>query len=349
LMPVSALSKYSFEPLGCFVQSLGADMRRREFITLIGGAAAWPLAARAQQPAMSVIGLLTATNLNFDQIQAIRKGLNEGGYFEGRNLAIISRSADGQFDRLPMLAADLVDSKVSVILAVGGPVPARAAKAATSTIPVVFAYGGDPVSDNLVTSFNRPGGNVTGVTFIGTILTTKKLELLREIAPDVTDIGLLVNPTGTLAKIQIKDMGEAVQRLGLRLHVANVSSQGEIDAAFAALNQLKVGALLVGTDPIFAAYRDQHIALTARYKIPAIYNIREYCEAGGLMSYGASLANTWSQAGIYVARILKGEKPADLPVVQPTKFELVINLKTAKAIGLTVPSSLLARADEVIE
>jgi putative tryptophan/tyrosine transport system substrate-binding protein len=326
-------------------------MRRREFITLLGVAAAvWPLAARAQQQqAMSVIGLLTATNLNFDQIQAIQKGLNERGYFEGRNLAIIYRSADGQFDRLPMLAADLVGSKASVILAVGGPVPARAAKASTSTIPIVFAYGGDPVSDGLVASFNRPGGNVTGVTFIGTTLTTKKLELLREIAPDVTDIGLLVNPTGTLAKIQIKDMGEAVQRLGLRLHVANVSSQGEIDAAFAALNQLKVGALLVGTDPIFAAYRDQHIALTARYKIPAIYNIREYCEAGGLMSYGASLANTWSQAGIYVARILKGEKPADLPVVQPTKFELVINLKTAKAIGLTVPSSLLARADEVIE
>jgi putative ABC transport system substrate-binding protein len=325
-------------------------MRRREFITLLSGAAAaWPLAARAQQPAMSVIGLLTAINLSFYQIQAIRKGLNEGGYFEGRNLAIIYRSADGQFDRLPMLAADLVGSTASVILAVGGPVPARAAKAATSTIPIVFAYGGDPVSDGLVASFNRPGGNVTGATFIGTTLTAKKLELLREIAPQVTDIGLFVNPTGTIAKIQIKDMGEAVQRLGLRLHVANVSSQGEIDTAFAALSQLKVGALVVGTDPIFATYNGQLISLAARYKIPAIYNIREYCEAGGLMSYGANLADTWSQAGIYVARILKGEKPADLPVVQPTKFELAINVKTAKAMGLTVPPQLLSRADQVIE
>jgi putative ABC transport system substrate-binding protein len=325
-------------------------MRRREFITLLGSTAvAWPLTARAQQPAMSVIGLLTATNLNFDQIQAIQKGLNEGGYFEGRNLAIIYRSADGQFDRLPMLAAGLVGSKASVVLAVGGPVPARAAKAATSTIPIVFAYGGDPVSDGLVASFNRPGGNVTGVTFIGTTLTTKKLELLREIAPQVTDIDLFVNPTGTLAKIQTKDMDEAVQKLGLRLHVANVSSPGELDAAFATISQLKVGALLVGTDPIFANLRDQLIALTARYKIPAIYNLRGYCEAGGLMSYGASIVDTWSQAGLYVARILKGEKPADLPVVQPTKFELVINLKTAKALGLTMPPQIVARADEVIE
>ncbi|MFZ1950966.1 MAG: ABC transporter substrate-binding protein [Pseudolabrys sp.] len=213
----------------------------------------------------------------------------------------------------------------------------------------MFAYGGDPVSDGLVASFNRPGGNVTGAIFIGTTLTAKKLELLREIAPQVTDIGLFVNPTGTIAKIQIKDMGEAVQRLGLRLHVANVSSQGEIDTAFAALSQLKVGALVVGTDPIFATYNGQLISLAARYKIPAIYNIREYCEAGGLMSYGANLADTWSQAGIYVARILKGEKPADLPVVQPTKFELAINVKTAKAMGLTVPPQLLSRADQVIE
>jgi putative ABC transport system substrate-binding protein len=213
----------------------------------------------------------------------------------------------------------------------------------------VFAYGGDPVSDGLVASFNRPGGNVTGVTFIGTTLTAKKLELLREIAPQVTDIGLFVNPTGTLAKIQIQDMGEAVQRLGLRLHVANVSSQGDIDAAFVVLNQMNVGALVLGTDPIFGTYRDQLIALTARYKIPAIYNLREYCEAGGLMSYGASLANTWSQASIYVARILKGEKPVDLPVVQPTKFELVINVKTAKALGMILPESFLLRADKVIE
>jgi putative ABC transport system substrate-binding protein len=298
---------------------------------------------------MSVIGLLTATNINFYQMQAIQKGLKEGGYFEGRNLAIIYRSADGQFDRLPMLATDLVGSKASVILAVGGPVPARTAKAVTDTIPIVFAYGGDPVSDGLVVSFNRPGGNVTGVTFIGTTLTAKKLELLREIAPQATDIGLFVNPTGTLAKMEIKDMDEAVQRLGLRLHVSNVGSESEIDAAFAVLSQLKVGALVVGTDPIFAAFRGQVIALAARYKIPTIYNIREYCESGGLMSYGASIVNTWSQAGVYVTRILKGEKPADLPVVQPTKFELVVNVRTAKAIGLTIPTQLLARADEVID
>ena len=324
-------------------------MKRREFIAALCGAAAWPVVARAQQRAMSVIGLLTARNLDFLELKAIQKGLNEGGYDEGRNLAIIYRSADGQFDRLPTLATDLVERKVSVILAIGSPVPARAAKAATSTIPIVFSYGGDPVSDNLVASLNRPGGNVTGVTFIGTTITTKKLELLREIAPEVTDFGLLVNPTGTLAQIQIKDVREAIQVLGQRLHVANVSSGGEIEGAFTAMSKLKVGALLVGTDPIFPLYRDQLIALAARYKIPTIYNNGEYCKVGGLISYGASIYNTWSQAGGYVARILKGDKPADLPVMQPTKFELAINLKTAKALGLTVPPTLLARADEVIE
>jgi ABC-type uncharacterized transport system substrate-binding protein len=325
-------------------------MRRREFITLLGGVAAgWPLVTRAQQPAMSVIGLLAATGVPTWQLKSIQRGLNEGGYVEGRNLAIMYRSADGQFGRLPMLATELVDSKVAVIFAVGGPIPARAAKAANSTIPIVFAYGGDPVGDGLVASLNRPGANVTGVTFIATSLTTKKLELLREIAPGVTDIGLLVNRAGTLAEFQIKDVSEAVERLGLRLHIANVSSEGEIDAAFTALSQLKVGALVVGTDPIFAFYLNQLTAAAARYKIPAIYNIPEYCEAGGLMSYGARFTDALHQAGKYVARILKGEKPADLPVMQPTKIELVINLKTAKAMGLIVPPQLLARADEVIE
>jgi putative ABC transport system substrate-binding protein len=264
-------------------------------------------------------------------------------------LAIVYRSANGKFDRLAELATDLVDRQVSVILAIGGPIPARAAKATTSTIPIVFAYGGDPVSDKLVTSLNRPSGNATGITFIGTTLTTKKLELLREIAPGATDIGLLVNPTGTLAEMQIKAVKEAIQRLGQRLHVANVSSGDEIDAALATLSQSKTGALLVGTDPLFGSEAHQLTALAARYKIPAIYNLREYCEAGGLMSYGANRLDTWRQAGVYVGRILKGEKPANLPVLQPTKFELVINLKTAKALGLTVPPTLLARADEVIE
>jgi len=325
-------------------------MNRREFITLLGGAAAaWPLAARAQQPAMPFVGLLAAGTVPNWQFRSIQKGLNEGGYIEGRNLAIMYRSAGGEFELLSSLADDLVASKVAAILAVGGPVPARAAKAATSTIPIVFAYGGDPVRDNLVASLNRPGGNVTGVTFIGTTLTTKKLELLQEVVPGITDIGLLVNPTGTLADVQIKDMKEAVEGLSRRLQVANVSSESEIDAAFAVLSQSKVGALVIGTDPIFALYRGQIIALAARYKIPAIYNIREYCEVGGLMSYGASLTDTWRQAAIYVSRVLKGERPANLPVLQPTKFELVINLKTAKALGLDVPTTVLARADEVIE
>jgi putative tryptophan/tyrosine transport system substrate-binding protein len=244
------------------------------------------------------------------------------------------------------LAADLVASKVSVILAVGSPVPARAAKAATATIPIVFAYSGDPIIDGLVASFNRPGENATGVTFIGATLTAKKLELLREITPAARDIGLLVNPIGTMAEIQIKELKEAAEQLGQRVHVLNVSNQSEIDAAFATM---KVDALLSGADPIFAVHRAQIVALAARYKIPAIYTIREYCEIGGLMSYGASLSNSWSQAGIYVTRILKGEKPADLPVMQPSKFELVINLKTAKALGLTISPSLIARADEVIE
>jgi putative tryptophan/tyrosine transport system substrate-binding protein len=324
-------------------------MNRSAFITLLSGVAAWPLAARAQQPAVPFVGLLAAGTVPNWQFRSIQKGLNEGGYIEGRNLAIMYRSAGGEFELLSSLADDLVASKVAAILAVGGPVPARAAKAVTSTIPIVFAYGGDPVRDNLVASLNRPGGNVTGVTFIGTTLTTKKLELLQEVVPGITDIGLLVNPTGTLADVQIKDMKEAVEGLSRRLQVANVSSESEIDAAFAALSQSKVGALVIGTDPIFALYRGQIIALAARYKIPAIYNIREYCEVGGLMSYGASLTDTWRQAAIYVSRVLKGEKPANLPVLQPTKFELVINLKTAKALGITVPPTLLATADEVIE
>jgi putative ABC transport system substrate-binding protein len=323
-------------------------MRRRDFIQGIAVSSAWPVAARAQQ-IMPVVGLLAATSVLFWQSKSIQKGLNEGGYVEGRNLAIMYRSADGQLDRLPALAADLVDSKVSVIFAVGGPIPARAAKAATSTIPIVFVYGGDPVNDKLVASLNSPGGNVTGVTFIGTTLTTKKLELLREVTPGVTDIGLLVNPASTMAELQIKDVAEVAQRSGLRLHVANISSETEVDTAFADLAQSKVGALVVGTDPIFAFVQRQLTAMAARYRIPTIYNIREYCEVGGLMSYGASFTDALRQGGTYVARIIKGEKPLDLPVLQPTKFELVINLKAAKAMGLAVPAQLLARADEVID
>jgi putative ABC transport system substrate-binding protein len=324
-------------------------MKRREFITLLGGVAAWPLAAQAQQPALPVVGLLTAAERDDDHLKPILQGLSEEGYVGGRNVTLIYRSADNQFNQLPALAADLVGRQVSVILAIGSPVPARTAMAATKTIPIVFAYGGDPVSDKLVASFNRPGGNVTGATFIGITVTAKRLELLREIAPRVTDVALLVNPDSTLAEIQIRDLGAAAHILGQRLHVVNAGSKGEIDAAFAAISQLKVGALFVGTDPIFNVHRNQLAALAARYKIPAIYANRDYSVAGGLMSYGGSRADAWHQAGIYAGRILKGEKPADLPVTQPTKFELVINLKAAKALGIKVPPTLLTSADEVIE
>jgi putative ABC transport system substrate-binding protein len=298
---------------------------------------------------MPVIGLLTATPQRDDQLRALQQGLSEGGYVEGRNLAIIYRSADNQYDRLPALAVDLVARQVSVILALGSPVPARAAMAATKTIPIVFAYGGDPVSDNLVASFNRPGGNITGVTMLAATLAAKLLELLREIVPQVTDVALLVDPKSTLAEIQIKDARAAAHILGQRLHVVNASSEKEIDAAFAAINQMKAGALLVGVSPVFNLLRDQLAALAARYKIPTMYPNRDYPMAGGLMSYGASMKDTWRQAGVYVSRILKGAKPADFPVVQPTKFELVINLKTAKMLGLAIPDKMMALADEVIE
>jgi putative ABC transport system substrate-binding protein len=321
-------------------------MRRREFIGLLGSVAAWPSATRAQQHAMSVIGLLSPTNLPPEQLGHLNKGLNDGGYFEGRNLAIIYRTADGQFDRLPALAADLVERNVSVILAVGSPVPARVAKAATAKVPIVFAYGGDPASDGLVASFNRPGANVTGVTFIGTSLTAKKLELVREIVPAAADVALLVNSTGTIAEVQIREAKEAAQKLGQRIQVADAGTQGEIDKVFATM---KFDALVVGLDPIFATRRTQIISLAARNRIPTVYGVREYCDLGGLASYGASLSKSWAQAGLYVARILKGEKPADLPVMQPSTFELVINLKTAKALGLSISRSLISRADDVIE
>ena len=264
-------------------------------------------------------------------------------------MAIIYWSADVNLIACQRWRMIWSTSKVSVILAIGGPVPARAAKATTGQNSNRICVRRRSVSDSLVAGLQSTWRKCHRRNFIGTALTTKKLEPLREIAPGVMDIGLLVNPAGTLAEIQIKDAKEAIQRLGQRLHVANVSGGGEIDAAFSTMRQLKVGALLVSADPIFATHRDQLTALAARYKIPAMYNTREYCEAGGLMSYGASILHTWSQAGVYVARILKGEKPAYLPVMQPTKFELVINLKTARALGLTVPPALLTRADEVIE
>jgi putative tryptophan/tyrosine transport system substrate-binding protein len=325
-------------------------MKRRDFVTLAGAAAAWPIAGWAQSATVPVIGVLSATNQPDFLVDAFHKGLAEAGYVEGRNLAIVSRSAEDNFDRLAALAADLVGRHVAVIFATGAPVPARAAKALTDTIPIVFAYGGDPVSDNLVSNFNRPGGNVTGATFIGAALSAKRLELLGEILPRLTDVALLVNPKGTLAEIQIRDAEAATQRKGQRLHVVNASSESEIDKAFAAIVQSKVNALMVATDPIFGiALGDRIIALAERHKIPAMYPSPSSSRAGGLIGYGANVADAWRQAGVYVGRILKGEKAADLPIIQPTRFELVVNLKTAKALGLAIPESFLLRADEVIE
>jgi len=325
-------------------------MIRREFLTLLGGAVvAWPLAARAQQ-ATQVVGLLTAINLPDWATNAIRAGLGETGYAEGRNLAIIARSAEGHFDRLPALAADLVNRNVAVILATSSPVPARAAKAATTTIPVVFAYGGDPVADGLVDSLNRPGGNVTGATFISVALIAKRMEMLHQLVPEVRDVALLVNPRGTLAEQQIAEARAAAQNLGQNLHVINTTSEAELDAAFVNMIQLKLGAFVVSTDPFFGFFaRDRLAALSRRYKIPGMYNGSDEIVSGGLISYGPTKADTWRQAAIYVGRILKGEKPPDLPVMQPAKFEMVINLKTARELGLTIPPTLLGLADEVIE
>ena len=327
-------------------------MKRREFIRLVGvAAAAWPAAVLAQQSgSMPVIGLLTVAKLPDWASNGFREGLGEAGFTEGRNLSIIVRSAEGQFDRLPALAADLAGSEVKVILATGSPVPARAAKAATTTIPIVFAYGGDPIADGLVDSLNRPGGNVTGATFIGSELLAKRMELLKQIVPDATDIALLVNPKGTLAERQVRDGTVAAQTLGQHLHVLNTSTLDDIDAAFATMSQLKIGAFIVSTDPFFGFVgRDRLLMQAQSRKIPGIYNSGAEVGAAGLASYGPKLPDTWRQAGLYVGRILKGEKPAELPVIQPTRFELVINLKTAKELGLSISPTLLGLADEVIE
>lgn len=323
-------------------------MKRREFFALVGLSAAWPGVLRAQQ--QPTLGLLSSSEMADSFMRAFREGLGQGGYVEGRNLTVIYSSAENQFDRLPTLAAELVKSQVSVIFATGSPVPARAAKAATPTIPIVFAYGGDPVADGLVASFNLPGGNVTGATFIGTALTSKRMGLMREILPHVTDVALLVNPKGTLAEVQINEAKAAAQALGLTLHVVNALGESEFDEAFATMSRLKVGAFFPSTDPLFGlSGRGLHITLAYRYGIPAICNGRVDAVLGGLVSYGPDLPDTWRQAGVYVGRILKGETPSKLPVVQPTRFELVINLKTAKQFGIDIPPMLLARADEVIE
>jgi putative tryptophan/tyrosine transport system substrate-binding protein len=326
---------------------------RREFITLLGGAAAaWPLASRAQQPAMPVIGFLSSGSPDSDALRlaAFRRGLNETGYFEKRNVAIEYRGMQGHYDLLPALVADFVHRPVSVIVAAGTTPGALAAKAATATIPIVFQIGAEPVDVGLVASLNRPGGNVTGVSNLTGPVAPKRLEFLRELMPTIDAIAVLVNP-GSLAFTQseTRELRKAAESLGLRLHILNASTGPEIETAFANLGQMRAGALLISAEAFFYSQRLELIALTARHALPAMYAQGEYVTSGGLISYGYNYAEVHRQVGIYTGRILKGEKPADLPVVQSTKFELVINLKTAKALGLTVPPTLLARADEVIE
>jgi putative ABC transport system substrate-binding protein len=326
-------------------------MRRREFITLLGGAAAaWPLAARAQQPAMPVIGFLHARSPDdaMPQVAAFRRGLAESGYIEGQNAIIEYRWARGRYDTLPAMAAELI--RLPAIVLVAGSEPAAlAAKAATSTIPIVFSIGSDAIKLGLVAGYNRPGGNSTGVSMFTAALEAKRLGLLHELLPQATTMGVLLNPNYSLAENQLRDVQDAARSIGVQIHILWASTDDEIDAAFETLSEQRIAALLQAADPFFDTRRGKLVALVARYAVPTMYHFREYPAAGGLMSYGIDIIDVYRQVGVYVGRILKGEKPTDLPILQPTKFEFVINLKTAKALGLNVPDKLLALADEVIE
>jgi putative tryptophan/tyrosine transport system substrate-binding protein len=327
-------------------------MDRRAFIgSVAGGLLAVLFVARTQKTAIPVIGYLSLASPApwTPYVAGFRQGLNQAGYVEGRNVAIEFRWAEGHYDRLSALAADLVSRHVAVLVTAGGTRAALVAKAATSTIPIVFMQGGDPVEDGLVASLGRPSGNATGVSILGVALDAKRLELLHELVPQATVIAFIVNPNNVSAVREAEKAQAAARSFGQHLHVMRASTTQEIDAAFANLEQLRAGALLVGTNPFFNVRREQFVALAARHAVPAIFELREFVTAGGLMSYGPSLSEAWRQAGIYTGKILNGAKPADLPVLQPTKFELIINLKTAKALGLTVPQSLVLRADEVIE
>jgi ABC-type uncharacterized transport system substrate-binding protein len=327
-------------------------MRRRQFITLLGGAAvAWPVAARAQQPAMPVIGFLNANRSDAfpNYIAAFREGLAEAGFVEGKNVTIEFRFAEQRLERVPALVMDLVRRKVAVILTGGGDVPAMVAKGATSTIPIVFLTGFDPVKSGLVASLNRPGGNLTGATVIAGQLMAKRLELLRDLVPTARIIGVLANPNNPNAETDTAEAQTAGRALGHEIHVLLAENEQDIDTAFTSLARLKADALVLDADPLFANLRRKIVTLVERRGLPTVYYSREYADVGGLISYGANFTGLYRQGGVYVGLILKGAKPADLPVLQPTKFELVINLKTAKALGLDVPAAVLARADEAIE
>jgi putative ABC transport system substrate-binding protein len=326
-------------------------MRRRDFVAGLAGSVAWPISADAQQPAMPVVGFLNAASPDTftHLVAAFRKGLSEGGYFEGHNVAIEYRWAEGQYDRLPAMAADLVRRHVTVMTVTGGRPSVLAAKAATHDVPIVFVSGDEVISVGLVASLNRPGGNATGVMLFNSVLGTKRLALLRELIPRAATIAVLVNPNWQDYERQLEDVQAAVRTAGLQLLDLRAATERQIDAAFATLLSHPADVLFVATDTFFNNRRDQLVTLAARHRIPTIYEWREFTAAGGLISYGTSLTDAYRQAGLYTGRVLKGEKPADLPVVQPTKFELVINLKTVKSLGLEVPDKLLALADEVIE